>query len=57
MTEVQCILKARGYNIGPSGVDGVFGSDTLTEVRKFQSARHLEVDGQVGSKTWAALRS
>ncbi|MFE2073021.1 protein kinase domain-containing protein [Streptomyces misionensis] len=55
--EVQCILKARGYNVGPSGVDGIFGDDTLTEVKRFQSGHHLQVDGQVGVKTWAALRS
>ncbi|BDM69635.1 hypothetical protein HEK616_31220 [Streptomyces nigrescens] len=57
MKEVQCILRARGYNIGPSGVDGVFGSDTLFEVKRFQSRHHLQVDGQVGTRTWAALRS
>ncbi|SOD82175.1 serine/threonine-protein kinase [Streptomyces sp. Ag109_G2-15] len=55
--EVQCILKARGYNIGPGGVDGIFGYDTLTEVKKFQSEHHLQVDGEVGVNTWAALRS
>ncbi|MCC5473894.1 protein kinase [Streptomyces sp. NPDC059680] len=55
--EVQCILKARGYNIGPSGVDGIFGYDTVTEVKKFQSNNHLHVDGEVGVNTWAALRS
>jgi eukaryotic-like serine/threonine-protein kinase len=55
--EVQCILKARGYNIGPSGVDGIFGSDTLTEVKRFQGNHDLRVDGEVGVNTWAALRS
>lgn len=55
--EVQCVLKARGYNIGPSGVDGIFGADTLTEVKKFQGKHHLKVDGEVGANTWAALRS
>ncbi|MFC4035025.1 protein kinase [Streptomyces polygonati] len=55
--EVQCILKARGYNIGPSGVDGIFGQDTLTVVRKFQSDHHLSVDGQVGQETWPVLRA
>ncbi|MFF2964667.1 protein kinase [Streptomyces sp. NPDC057963] len=55
--EVQCILKARGYNIGPAGVDGDFGSDTLTEVKRFQTRHHLTVDGKVGVRTWAALRS
>ncbi|MGW7526532.1 protein kinase domain-containing protein [Streptomyces sp. NPDC054783] len=55
--EVQCILKARGYNVGPNGVDGIFGPDTLTEVKKFQSNQHLRVDGEVGVNTWAALRA
>ncbi|WP_306316851.1 MULTISPECIES: serine/threonine-protein kinase [unclassified Streptomyces] len=54
--QVQCILKARGYNIGPAGVDGQFGQDTVTCVRRFQSAHGLQVDGQVGTNTWAKLR-
>ncbi|MGW3433568.1 protein kinase domain-containing protein [Streptomyces melanosporofaciens] len=54
--EVQCILKARGYNIGPYGVDGDFGDDTRLAVRKFQQAHHLHVDGIVGEDTWPALR-
>jgi serine/threonine protein kinase len=56
VVEVQCILKARGYNIGPSGVDGVFGTDTRAAVKRFQTNHHLSVDGQVGVKTWPALR-
>ncbi len=55
--EVQCILVARGYSVGPSGVDGQFGPDTESAVKSFQTARHLEVDGQVGPQTWGALRS
>jgi peptidoglycan hydrolase-like protein with peptidoglycan-binding domain len=55
--EVQCILRARGYSVGPSGVDGDFGPDTEAAVKRFQTDRHLEVDGQVGPQTWAALRS
>ncbi|MEW2622963.1 serine/threonine-protein kinase [Streptomyces sp. NPDC048106] len=54
--EVQCILKSRGYNIGPAGVDGIFGQDTLTAVKRFQRLHGLEVDGQVGVHTWAKLR-
>lgn len=54
--EVQCILNARGYNIGPSGVDGDFGSDTRAAVKRFQGSHHLQVDGQVGVQTWPALR-
>ncbi|MEU8870145.1 peptidoglycan-binding protein [Streptomyces javensis] len=54
--EVQCILKARGYNIGPYGVDGDFEDDTRLAVRQFQHDHHLGVDGIVGEDTWPALR-
>jgi serine/threonine protein kinase len=54
--EVQCILKARSYNLGSGGVDGIFGKDTLAAVKRFQSNHHLYVDGQVGEDTWHALR-
>ncbi|GAA1104057.1 serine/threonine-protein kinase [Streptomyces javensis] len=54
--EVQCILRARGYNIGPYGVDGDFGDDTRLAVRQFQQDYHLGVDGIVGEDTWPALR-
>jgi FHA domain len=37
-SEVQCIPRARGYNIGPAGVDGVFGDDTLTSVKGSSAA-------------------
>ncbi|MFI0779497.1 protein kinase [Streptomyces sp. NPDC021212] len=54
--EVQCILKARGYDIGPYGVDGNFGYDTRLSVRDFQNSHHLHVDGIVGEDTWPVLR-
>ncbi|MEU1786140.1 serine/threonine-protein kinase [Streptomyces sparsogenes] len=54
--QVQCILKARGYDIGPSGVDGDFGVDTRAAVKLFQRYHHLDVDGLVGVDTWPALR-
>lgn len=57
VVEVQCILKARGYDLGPSGVDGDFGQRTLAAVKSFQTDHGLEVDGQVGKHTWAALRA
>ncbi|MGW0840341.1 protein kinase domain-containing protein [Streptomyces sp. NPDC002787] len=56
VVQVQCMLDKRGYSVGGSGVDGKFGKDTESAVRQFQSAKGLEVDGQVGPNTWAALR-
>ncbi|MEU9354326.1 protein kinase [Streptomyces griseoloalbus] len=57
VVQVQCMLTERGYGVGRSGVDGQFGKDTMSAVRRFQSDRGLDVDGDVGAKTWAALRS
>lgn len=52
---LQSLLKGYGYNIGKSGVDGSFGSDTETAVKKFQKDKKLTADGAVGSKTWSKL--
>ncbi|MFF7642287.1 protein kinase [Streptomyces canus] len=57
VVQVQCMLTKRGYSVGGSGVDGEFGKDTQSAVKQFQSAKALELDGQVGPNTWAALRS
>ncbi|MFF8030429.1 MULTISPECIES: protein kinase [unclassified Streptomyces] len=57
VVQVQCMLTERGYGVGRSGVDGQFGKDTMSAVRRFQSDRGLDVDGDVGAKTWAALRA
>ncbi|SFN24302.1 Serine/threonine protein kinase [Streptomyces sp. cf124] len=56
VVQVQCMLQKRGYSVGGSGVDGKFGKDTESAVEQFQAAKRLEVDGQVGPDTWAALR-
>lgn len=57
VVQVQCMLTKRGYSVGSAGVDGDFGRATEAAVKQFQSAKGLEVDGQVGPNTWAALRS
>ncbi|MFJ2740459.1 peptidoglycan-binding protein [Streptomyces sp. NPDC087440] len=56
--EVQCLLRSWGFEVGPQGVDGVFGANTEGAVRQFQHwYGGLAVDGKVGANTWAALRS
>ncbi|ANS67407.1 serine/threonine protein kinase [Streptomyces lincolnensis] len=57
VVQVQCMLTQRGYSVGGSGVDGQFGADTVSAVKLFQGDKGLVVDGDVGAKTWAALRS
>jgi len=44
-------MKNRGWNIV---VDDSYGPASATICRQFQSEKHLEVDGVVGPKTWAA---
>ncbi|TDU02140.1 helix-turn-helix protein [Streptomyces sp. 846.5] len=54
VAEVQCLLQRAGFS--PGGVDGMFGPMTLRALLKEQQIRHLDIDGQVGPQTWAALR-
>ena len=53
--DLQRKLTDLGYNVGPAGVDGIFGEDTRQAVEKFQSRNGLSVDCKVGPKTWAKL--
>lgn len=52
-------LVDRGY--GPLNADGIFGAQTRTRVRRYQTDRKddqflkLAVDGIVGPKTWGRL--
>lgn len=50
---LQTKLNNWGYNAGT--VDGIFGSNTLAAVKRFQANNGLTVDGIVGAKTAAAL--
>lgn len=50
--KLQQILNAKGYKLKE---DGDFGSKTEAAVKAYQAANHLEVDGEVGPITWAAL--
>ena len=53
--ELQTLLIAAGYDVGSTGADGIYGSETLSAVRAYQSDHGLTPDGVCGPKTWAAL--
>ena len=50
---IQTKLKRWGYYTG--GVDGIYGSLTVSAVKKFQQKNGLTVDGIAGTKTLAAM--
>jgi len=49
------MLKARGYDLGPSGVDGVYGPMTQNAIRAFQEASHVSQTNGVDNPTWEDL--
>lgn len=51
--ELQAKLNALGYNCGT--VDGEFGKNTLAALKKFQSQKGLEADGEAGPLTLGKL--
>lgn len=52
---LQQALEAKGYSVGPDGVDGIFGEGTETAVKAFQTSAGVKVDGIVGDATRSAL--
>lgn len=55
VTLLQTKLANLGYDLGKCGVDGDFGSATLTAVKAYQKDHGLNVDGVVGKKTWESI--
>ena len=63
--DAQQNLVDRGYDIGPAGVDGIFGNHTYRAVIRYQTDRSsgefwalslpLDIDGIVGPQTWSRL--
>ena len=53
VTQIQTKLKRWGYYTG--NVDGIYGSLTVSAVKKFQQKNGLTVDGIAGTKTLAAM--
>lgn len=52
---LQRALAEAGYDVGK--IDGIFGSETLSAVRAFQSDHNLTPDGKAGKLTWAAIKA
>lgn len=50
---LQDALNALGFT-GP-GLDGIFGANTESAVKRFQAANNLAADGIVGCSTWTQL--
>jgi peptidoglycan hydrolase-like protein with peptidoglycan-binding domain len=53
--KLQNALVGAGYNVGSTGADGIFGSNTAAAVRKYQQDNGLSVDGIAGDKTLGKL--
>jgi peptidoglycan hydrolase-like protein with peptidoglycan-binding domain len=53
--DIQRRLLTLGYDLGPTGVDGVFLGATLSAVTDFQTEHRLAEDGIVGPETWSRL--
>jgi hypothetical protein len=52
----QRALEELGFDVGPTGADGIFGYWTRSAVEAFQEAEGLVVDGVWGSYTETAIR-
>lgn len=52
----QDFLKAQGYDLGKSGVDGYFGDSTVSATKKYQKKVGVKVDGMAGKDTWAKAK-
>ncbi|MEA5595609.1 peptidoglycan-binding domain-containing protein [Rivularia sp. UHCC 0363] len=52
---LQGDLSARGYQLGPNGVDGNFDEHTENAVKAFQKDNGLTIDGIVGAETGRKL--
>lgn len=53
--DIQRRLLVLGYDLGRTGVDGVFLGMTRDAVIAFQTQHNLSEDGVVGEETWSAL--
>ena len=52
---MQILLMGYGCKLPRYGVDGEYGNETRTALRKYQLAKGLTVDGICGEATWKSL--
>ncbi len=52
---LQQALQAKGYDIGSTGADGIYGWNTQQAVRKYQADNGLDIDGVAGNQTLTHL--
>lgn len=55
VSSMQKLLVSAGYSVGPSGIDGIFGPDTLKAVKKFQKDNSIKQTGVYNYETMTAL--
>lgn len=53
--ELQKNLMELGYDVGPTGADGVFGAKTLAGLKKFQEEMGITADGIYNAETHAKM--
>lgn len=52
VVDIQTRLTRLGFDLGRTGIDGIFGPQTERAIIFFQEKRNLEADGIVGPETW-----
>ena len=55
VTYIQERLNELNFDLGPTGVDSLFGKNTKWAVEKFQKSVHIPVTGVVDKNTWDKL--
>ncbi len=53
--DIQRRLLLLGFDLGSTGVDGVFLGKTTEAVREFQLGLDIDANGEIDAGTWAAL--
>jgi len=55
VVDIQRRLRLLGYNLAKYEIDGIFGPETITAIKKFQQDRGLLATGIMDEETWQEL--